>query len=50
MDVPGISRPVLVALIVVAVVLLAGGASSALSWATRHTDTQTRTIPAASTI
>ena len=50
MDVPGIPRPVLVALIAVAVVLLAGGGSWALSWATRHTDTQTRTIPAASTI
>jgi hypothetical protein len=50
MDVPGISRPVLVALIAVAVVLLAGGGSWALSWTTRHTDTQTRTMPASSTI
>jgi DUF4097 and DUF4098 domain-containing protein YvlB len=50
MDVPGISRPVLVTLIAVAVLLLAGGGSWALSWATRHTETHTRTIPAASTI
>jgi DUF4097 and DUF4098 domain-containing protein YvlB len=50
MDVPGISRPVLVTLIVVAVVLLAAGGSWALSWATRQTETHTRTIPAASTI
>jgi hypothetical protein len=50
MDVPGISRPVLVTLIAVAVLLLAAGTSWALSWVTRHTDTSTRTIPAASTI
>jgi len=50
MHVPGISRPVLVTLIAVAVVLLAGGGSWALSWATRQTDTNSRTIPAARTI
>jgi hypothetical protein len=50
MDVPGISRPVLVTLIAVTVLLLASGASWALSWATRHTDTQTRTLAGASAI
>jgi hypothetical protein len=50
MQVPGISRPVLVVLSAVAILLLAAGASWALSWATRHTDTSTRTIPAAATI
>jgi hypothetical protein len=41
---------VLAALIVVALVLLACGGSWVLSWATRHTETHTRTIAAASTI
>ena len=50
MDVPGISRPVLVTLIALAVVLLAAGGSWALSWVTRETDTNSRTIPAARTI
>jgi hypothetical protein len=50
MDVPGIPRPVLVTLIAIAVVLLAAGGSWALSWATRETDTNSRTIPAAGTI
>jgi uncharacterized membrane protein len=50
MDVPGISRPVLVVLIAAAVVLLAGGASWALSFATHHTETHARTIPATPTI
>jgi hypothetical protein len=50
MDVPGISRPVLVVLIAVAVLLLAAGGSWALSWVTHHTGTHTRTIAAASTI
>jgi hypothetical protein len=50
MDVPGISRPVLLTLIALAVLLLAAGGSWALSWATRQTDTNSRTIPAARTI
>lgn len=50
MDVPGISRPVLLALIALAVLLLAAGGSWALSWATRQTDTNSRTIPAAKTV
>jgi hypothetical protein len=49
MDVPGISRPVLVVLIVAAVVLFAYGAGTAVGRLTRHTDTQTRTFPAAPT-
>ena len=50
MDVPGIPRPVLVALIAVAVVLFACGAAWALSWATHHNDTHTRVLPAGSAI
>jgi DUF4097 and DUF4098 domain-containing protein YvlB len=50
MDVPGISRPVLVVLIGMAIVLLVAGGGWALSWATSNTDTSTRTMPAASTI
>jgi DUF4097 and DUF4098 domain-containing protein YvlB len=50
MDVPGISRPVLVVLIAVAILLLAAGGSWALSWATRKTETTTRTIPAVQTV
>jgi DUF4097 and DUF4098 domain-containing protein YvlB len=50
MDVPGISRPVLAAVIVVAVVLFLFGAGSAVSRLTEHTDTQTRTLAAAPTV
>jgi Toastrack DUF4097 len=50
MDVPGISRPVLVVLIVVAVVLFLYGAGAALSRVTEHTETQTRTFAAAPTV
>jgi DUF4097 and DUF4098 domain-containing protein YvlB len=50
MDVPGIPRPALVALIAVAVLLFAVGTSWALSWVTRQTDTTTRTLAAPSTI
>jgi DUF4097 and DUF4098 domain-containing protein YvlB len=50
MDVPGISRPVLVVLIAVAVLLFAAGASWAISWLTRETDTSTQTLVAASSI
>jgi hypothetical protein len=47
---PGIPRPVLVTLIAVAVLIFAGGGAWALSWATHHTDTRTRLLPAGSTI
>ena len=50
MDVPGISRPVLVALIVVAVLLFAYGGTKAAGLLTQHTDTHTRTLAAAPTI
>jgi DUF4097 and DUF4098 domain-containing protein YvlB len=50
MDVPGIPRAVLVALIAVAVLIFTGGAAWALSWVTHHTDTHTRVIPAGSAI
>ena len=50
MDVPGISRPVLVVLIVAAVLLFAFGATKAVGRLTEHTDTQTRTLAAAPTI
>ncbi|HKE79392.1 MAG TPA: DUF4097 family beta strand repeat-containing protein [Solirubrobacteraceae bacterium] len=50
MDVPGISRPVLAALIVVAALIFAAAATFALSLVTRHTETRTRTLPAASSI
>ena len=49
MDVPGISRPVLVVLIVVAVLLFAYGARTAVGRLTQHTDTHTRTLAAAPT-
>jgi hypothetical protein len=50
MQVKGISRGVLIALIAVAVLVFAGGAAWALSWATHHTDTSTRVLPAGSAI
>jgi hypothetical protein len=50
MDVPGISRPVLVAMIVIAVVLFGFGATHAAGRLTERTDTQTRTLAAAPTI
>lgn len=50
MDVPGISRPVLVVLIVVAVLLFAFGATKAVGLLTERTETQTRTLAAAATI
>lgn len=50
MDVPGISRPVLVVLIVVAVLLFAYGSTKAAGLLTERTDTQTRTLAAAPTI
>lgn len=50
MDVPGITRPVLVVLIVAAVVRFAYGAGTAVGRLTRHTDTQTRTLAAAPTV
>jgi hypothetical protein len=50
MDVPGISRPALAAMIVVAAVLFAFGATKAAGLVTEHTDTQTRTLTAAPTI
>lgn len=50
MQVTGISRPVLVVLVLAAIALLIGGGSWALAWATRTTETSSRTMPAASTI
>jgi hypothetical protein len=50
MDVPGISRLALVAMIIVAVVLFAFGATHAVGRLTERTDTQTRTLAAAQTI
>jgi hypothetical protein len=50
MSVPGISRPALIAMIAVAVLLFAGGVTWAVSWLTNHTDTHTRVLAAASTI
>lgn len=50
MDVPGIPRPVLVALIAVAVLLFAYGGTKATALITEHTDTQTRVLPGAPTI
>jgi hypothetical protein len=47
MDVPGISRPVLVAMIVVALVIFLFGATRAVGLLTERTDTQTRTLAAA---
>jgi hypothetical protein len=50
MDVPGISRPVLVVLIVVAALLFVYGGTKAVALLTQHTDTQTRVVAAAPTI
>jgi hypothetical protein len=50
MDVPGISRPALAAMIVVAAVLFAFGATKAVGLLTERTDTQTRTLAAAPTV
>ena len=50
MHVPGISRPVFVAMVVAAVVLFAFGATSAVGLLTQRTETQTRTLAAAQTI
>jgi hypothetical protein len=50
MDVPGISRPVLIALIVVAALLFAFGATKAIALVTQHTDTRTHVVAAAPTI
>jgi hypothetical protein len=50
MDVPGISRPILVAMIVVAAILLAFGTTKAIALFTEHTDTHTRIVAAAPTI
>lgn len=50
MDVPGISRPVLVLLIVVAALLLAFGGTKAAGLLTQHTDTHTRVLAAARAI
>jgi putative adhesin len=50
MDVPGISRPVLVVLIVAAVLLFAFGATKAAGLITQHTDTHTRIFAAAPAI
>jgi Putative adhesin len=50
MDVPGISRPVLVALIAVAAALFLAGAAWAASFLTHKTERHTRTLPASSSI
>jgi hypothetical protein len=50
MHVSGISRPVLVALIAVASLIFAFGATRAVGLLTHHTDTQTRTLAATPTI
>lgn len=50
MDVPGISRPILVVMIIVAAILLAFGTTKALAVFTEHTDTHTRIVAAAPTI
>jgi hypothetical protein len=50
MDVAGLSRPALLAMIAVAVALFAGGVAWAASWLTRQTETHTRVLPGASTI
>ena len=47
MDVPGISRPVLVGLMVIAAVLFLFGATVAAGRITEHTDTRTRILAAA---
>jgi hypothetical protein len=50
MDVPGISRPILVLMIVVAAILLAYGTTKAIAVATGHTNTHTQIVTAAPTI
>jgi len=50
MNVPGIPRPALVAMIAVAAVLLAFGATKAIALFTEHTDTHTRIVAAAPSI
>jgi hypothetical protein len=50
MQVKGISRPVLIALIAVALLILATGIVWVLAWVTHHTDTHTRTLPAGAAI
>jgi DUF4097 and DUF4098 domain-containing protein YvlB len=50
MDVPGISRPVLVVLIVVAALLFAFGTTKAVGVLTQHTETHTRILAAVPTI
>jgi Putative adhesin len=50
MEVTGIPRAALGAMIAVAVLIFAGGAAWALSWATHHTDTRTRILPAGAAI
>jgi hypothetical protein len=50
MQVPGVSRPVLVVMTVVAVLLFAFGATKAVGLITRHTDTHTRTLAAVPTM
>jgi hypothetical protein len=46
MDAPGIKRPALVLLVAVAALLFAAGALTAVSWATSHSSTHTRVLPA----
>jgi putative adhesin len=50
MEVKGISRGALIALIVVALLILATGIVWVLAWVTHHTDKHTRTLPAGSAI
>ena len=50
MEVPGISRPVLVVLIVVAAILFPFGGTKAIALFTEHTDTHTRVVAAAPSI
>jgi hypothetical protein len=50
MDVPGISRPALLAMIVVALLLFAFGSTAAVGLMTQHTDTHTRVLAARSTL
>jgi putative adhesin len=50
MDVPGISRPVLVGLIVVAAIIFLFGGTKAIALFTEHTDTHTRVVAAAPSI
>jgi hypothetical protein len=46
MHVPGISRPALLLVGVIATLLFATAALTAVAWATHHTSTHTRTLPA----